>query len=232
MRNFLIVCSVIGLLGAPAQSQQLQVRLPPAVLEAADAGALPLAFALATRGVPAGVVTTEDPSAIAPIRIDPAAAATATLDEVIARLRAKHPDYAVGVKDGVLGLEQSGTECGRAVDSIRLKANTLQADAPRSLIVLSWLASGEPPPVPAIHVTTFGGRVGESLPPLPPIDLVIAEGMTLRAAFDDVVRRNKGGVWIAWQHTRDDRSTGCLSVGYYSNGQAGASTKDFAIVKP
>src|SRR5205814_3957986 len=116
--------------------------------------------------------------------------------------------------------------CSRALDTIKLKANSIETDSARTLVVLSWLASGDPPPVHAGTVGVLGAREGDPLPPppqLPTVRLVIADGMTLRAAFDAVVKQSKGGVWIVWQHARDDGATGCRSVGYYSNGQVGAS---------
>lgn len=240
MRGLLVGCSLLGFLVAPGGLQQSQspaqppVRLPAAVLDAADAGALPLAFALATRGVPTGVVTTDDPSAVAPFRIDPGAPAAVTLDDVVARFQSRHADQRIAQKDGFLALEQPGTACGRALDAIVLKTNTFWSDAARLLVWLSWLASGDPPPVPAGTVSVLGGREGDPLPPplsLPAFRFTVAEGTTLRAAFDAVVRRDGGGAWIVWQYTRDDGTTGCRSVGYYSNGQVGAATKDFAIVK-
>lgn len=235
MRTRLAAGSLLGLLGVSSPFQAPAGKLPTAALAAAEAGALPLASVLASRGVPTSVVTTENPSAVTPIPIGSAAPLTVTMDQVVARFQAKHPTDTVALADGMLRFEQSGLACGRALDTIKLKATSIETDAARLLVVLSWLASGDPPPVHAGTVGVLGAHEGDPLqapPQLPTVRLVITEGMTLRAAFDAVVTQSKGGVWIVWQHTRDDGSTGCRSVGYYSNGQVGASMKDFATVKP
>jgi hypothetical protein len=203
-------------------------------MTAAEAGALALASVLATRGVPSSVVTTDDPSAVTPVGIGPAAPASVTIDQVVARFQARHPHDTVALVDGILRFEQPNLACSRALDTIRLKANSIETDSARVLVVLSWLASGDPPPVHAGTVGVLGAREGDPLQPppqLPTVRLVIAEGMTLRAAFDAVIKQSKGGVWIVWQHPRDDGSIGCRSVGYYPNGQVGASMKDFVTLR-
>jgi hypothetical protein len=233
MRHLLTASLLLGTFGGSRPFQTPAVTLPAAAMTAAEAGALPLASVLATHGVPASVVTTDDPSAVTPVRIG-SAAATVTLDQAVARFQARHPKATVALADGVVRFEQPDLACGRALDTIKLKANSVETDAARVLVVLSWLASGDPPPVHAGTVGVLGAREGDPLqapPQLPTVRLVITEGMTLRAAFDAVVKQAKGGVWIVWQHTRDDGATGCRSVGYYSNGQVGASMKDFVILR-
>ena len=234
MRQLLAAGLLLWLLGASGPFQTSLVTLPAAAMTAAEAGALPLASVLATRGVPASVVTTDDPSAVTPVRIGPAGQGNVTIDQVVARFQARHPKDTVALVDGMLRFEQPDLACSRALDSIKLKANSIETDSARVLVVLSWLASGDPPPVHAGAVGVLGAREGDPLQPppqLPAVRLVITEGMTLRAAFDAVIKQSKGGVWIVWQHPRDDGSTGCRSVGYYPNGQVGASMKDFAILR-
>jgi hypothetical protein len=234
MRHFLAAGLILELLGASRPVQTPAVTLPAAAMTAAEAGALPLASVLATHGVPASVVTTDDPSSVTPVRIGPAPPPNVTIDQVVARFQARHPKETVALVDGMLRFEPSDLACSRALDTIKLKANSIETDSARILVVLSWLASGDPPPVHAGTVGVLGAREGDPLQPppqLPTVRLVIAEGMTLRAAFDAVIKQSKGGVWIVWQHTRDDGATGCRSVGYYPNGQVGASMKDFVILR-
>ncbi len=101
---------------------------------------------------------------------------------------------------------------------------------PRLLVMLAWLASGDPPPVPGGQISMLGGdAIAQPASPLPSLELAMHRALTLEAAFDTVVSLNKGGVWIIWQHQRDDGAIGCRSVGYYSNGQVGASSRDFAV---
>ena len=217
-----------------AQTPAPVVRLPAEALKAADAGALALAAALATRLVPMSVVTTDDPSAVAPARVDPAAALTTTLDDIVARFRSAHPDYEAAIDNGVLKIQQPDLACLRSVGTLTLRATNVSADMARLLILLSWMASGDPPPIPAGQVSVLGAHEGDPLPqppPLPDLHLTVSAGTTLAKAFDDVVRLNHGGVWIVWQHDKPDGSIGCRSVGYYSTGAVGAAMKDFAVIR-
>jgi hypothetical protein len=229
----LFSCVVLGtsVLTALPPRQLSEVRVPEAVADAADRGPLALALALAPLGIPAGLVTTENPSRVEPVDIDPAAARTTPLDAVLTALAARNPEYAVTWRSGVLGIAAEGLECGRVAKTLTLKPARMVSDMPRLLVMLAWLASGDPPPVPGGQISMIGGDgTAPPAPPLPSLTLEMPRPLTLETAFDTVVRLNKGGVWIIWQHRRDDGATGCRSVGYYSNGQVGASSKDFAVL--
>ncbi len=205
--------------------------MPEALAVAAERGPLALALALAPLGVPAGLVTTENPSRVEPVEVEPAAGRTTPLGTVLAALAARHPEYAVTWRSGVLGIEAAGLECGRVAQALTLKPARMMSDMPRLLVMLAWLASGDPPPVPGGQISMLGGD-GTSPPasPLPSLELEMPRPLSPEAAFDAVVTLNEGGVWIIWQHRRDDGATGCRSVGYYSNGQVGASSRDFAVL--
>jgi hypothetical protein len=209
------------------------LKLPAAALEAAGKGPLPLAAILATRHVPMSIVTTDDPSAVPPAAVAADAPLTTTLDDVLARLRSAHPELTVTVTDGVVGVRTPGLACTERIGAPALKPTSMSADMARLLIFLSWWASGAQPPMPAGQVSVLGGKQGDPLPQPPPMDsitLSVKTNSTLAANFDDVVRLNRGGVWIVWQYVRSDGATVCRSVGYYSNGAVGAAMKDFAVI--
>jgi hypothetical protein len=231
MRASLAVLLWAAILAGGAPRQQSDIRVPRALTAAAERGPLALALALAPLGIPAGLVTTENPSQVEPVDVDPAAGRTTPLGTVLGTLTAGHPGYSATWRSGVLGIEAAELECGRIARTRTLKPARLVSDMPRLLGMLAWLASGDPPPVPGGQISTIGGdgaiRPGS---PLPSLELEMPQALSLESAFDTVVRLNKGGVWIIWQHRRGDGAIGCRSVGYYSNGQVGASSRDFAVV--
>jgi hypothetical protein len=225
---------MLGALPIAAAVQAPSVTVPAAAIVAAQMGALPLAALLATHSVPVSVITTDNPSAIVPIRIGPGDTAAVTLDAVIAKFQANHAKDTVAFTDGVLRIEPPDLTCSRALDRIKLKPTSLDTDTVRALVMLGWLGSGDPPPAHAATIGALGAPPDDALaqpPKLPIVHLPIADGLPLRAAFDAVVKQSKGGAWIVWQHVRDDGATGCRIVSYFSNGQAGGSMKDFAVVK-
>jgi hypothetical protein len=220
-----------ALLAALVPRQQSEVRVPEAVAVAAERGPLALALALAPLGIPAGLVTTENPSQVTPVDVDAASGRTTPLGNILTALAAHHPDNSVTWRSGVVGIEAADLECGRIARRLTLEPARLVSDMPRLLVMLAWLASGDPPPVPGGQISMLGGDgTGPPAPPLPSLELEMPRPLNLEVAFDTVVRLNKGGVWIIWQHRRDDGATGCRSVGYYSNGQVGASSRDFAVL--
>jgi len=227
-----VAAAVLGLaVAVGASRQQADVRVPVAVMAAAERGPLSLAHALATLGVPAGLVTRENPSVVEAVTVDPDSRETTPLTTVLSAFSSRHPGYAVKWRPPVFGIEETGLACADAARALTIKPARMTSDMPRLLVMLAWLASGDPPPVPGGQISTLGGKtVAAAAPPLPSLDLILSRTTSLESAFDKVVTLNKGGVWIIWEHRRDDGNIGCRSVGYYSNGHVGASSQDFAVL--
>lgn len=200
-------------------------------MAAAERGPLSLVHALATLGVPAGLVTRENPSVVEAVTVDPDSRETTSLTTVLSAFSSRHPDYAVKWRSRVLGIEGTGLACADAARAQKVKPARMTSDMPRLLVMLAWLASGDPPPVPGGQISMLGGKaMVPAHPELRSLELMLVATTSLEAAFDQVVTLNQGGVWIIWEHRRDDGAIGCRSVGYYSNGQVGASSLDFAVL--
>jgi hypothetical protein len=231
MRLVVAAC-ICAALAPQSATPILRDRLVPATAAgAADRGALPLGFALAHVGVPMGIVTADNPSDPSVFASTVSAQPAVQLQEVVARFASAHPDHRIAWNDLVLSIERTDLACGHALDDIRLAPLTASGDMSRLLVIIAWLASGDPPPISGGSVSRVDGTLG-LLPKLPYLDLTLPAGVTLRSAFDDVVRRNQGGVWIVWQHALADGSLGCRSAAYYSDGRTvGASLKDFKTIK-
>jgi hypothetical protein len=232
MRSVRWLC--LGLLAAfPAQSSLADRLLPASALQAADAGSLHLGFVLARFGVPTGIVTTENPSNPEIFKADASGPPALRLGDVVARFAARHPGDTATLdpSSGRLTIEGNNLVCARQLDALPVRATTATSDLSRVLVLLSWIASGEPPPGPAGTMSFVGNKAGAPpAPALPPVRFFSTSGMTLRMAFDQAIGANHGGVWIVWQHTLPDGRTGCRSAGYYSDGvTVGAATRDFWV---
>jgi len=227
----LLIAAVLCLLTVlPQQPSPLaDFLLPASALPAADAGPLRLGFLLAGFGIPTGIVTTDNPSDPETFKADVSGPASVRLADVVARFAAAHSDYLAAIDRGILTIARRDLVCGRQIDLISIRPTVVDGDLSKLLVLLSWMASGEPPPGPAGTMSVIPGKAGD--PParsLPLVHFASTAGTTLRQAFDRAVQENKGGAWIVWQHVLPDGRIACRSAGYYGNGRTvGASTKDF-----
>ena len=215
MRQTLGTClCLLGLL-SPQASPIADRLLPSTALQAAEAGALPLGFLLARFGVPTGIVTTDNPSDPDIFKRNVSAPPSVRLADVLARFTATHPGDAVTMDGARLTIERKDVICSRRIDAMTLKPTTVDGDLGKLLVLLSWVASGDPPPVPGGTMSFIRTNAGDPpAPALPAIHFASTPGTTLRQAFDGAVLENKGGVWIVWQHTLPDGRTACRSAGY------------------
>jgi hypothetical protein len=229
--RLLTAAAVLGLLAQTAAPQP-EPRLPPAALRAAAEGPIPLAYAIARFGIPAGFVTSDNPSAasFASVVDGLDAPRTVPLQDVIAQFQIAHPDYAVTSVRGVLSIVKLDLRCTIAIETRAIRPGTMRSDMSRLLVHVSWLATDGTEPM--FTGLLAGARVGE-LPRqgLPPLEAAFPAG-PIRQALDDVVRLNQGGAWIVWEHRREDGRDGCRVLGYFQNGDVGASSKDFIVLPP
>ncbi len=208
-----------------------QVPGPPAAAgPGADAGPLSLALVLSQSPIPSGVITTENPSGSLARSATGPDLPPVSWPDVLTRLTARHPDYAADWQDEVLVIERRQSACVRATSEAAVGPATLEGDAARLLVLLGWMASGDPAP---IHGGVISSRETGSTTAMPAprtLRLVLPAATPLRDALNRLVRENRNGVWIVWQHRRPDGGTGCRLVAYYSGGLIAASTSDFAVV--
>lgn len=208
------------------------VPLPAVALEAADRGAVPLAYVLAQFGVPTGLVTTENPSdsafawTVGRLAEPPALRAS----EAAGRLMRAHPRYQVEWARGVLSIVERDAVCGAPLAEPRVEPIVIDGDLSRAFLLLTWM-SGDMSSPPAGTVSGPPGARLASFTPLSALKVNVAAGATLGAALDEAVRVSGGGAWIVWQHDLPDGRIGCRSVGFYPNGQVGASRTDFRVIE-
>ena len=229
--RLMIGAAALGLL-AQAAAPQPGIRLPAAALRAAADGPIPLAYAIARFGIPAGFVTSDNPSAasFASVVDGLDAPRTVPLQDVIAQFQIAHPDYAVTSVRGVLSIVKLISAARPPSKRASSALGTMRSDMSRLLVHVSWLATDGTEPM--FTGVLAGGRVGE-LPRqgLPPLEATFPAG-PIRQALDDIVRLNQGGAWIVWEHHREDGRDGCRVLGYFQNGDVGASSKDFIVLPP
>lgn len=228
----LIVGAVV--LGVLAQTAALQpaIRLPPAALRAASEGPIPLAYALARFGIPAGFVTSANPGApsFAGVVDGLNEPRTIPLQDVIAQFQIAHPDYSVSAVRGVLSIVKLDLRCTTAIETRLIRSGTMRSDMSRLLVHVSWLATDGTEPM--FTGLLAGARLGEQpRQGLPQIDMTFP-AVPVREALDEIVRLNQGGSWIVWEHRREDGRDGCRVLGYFQNGDVGASSKDFIVLPP
>ena len=206
------------------------VPLPAVALDAAAAGAVPLAYVLARFGVPTGLVTTENPGDKAYAWTAPRLGEPkiAKASESASRLMGAHPRYRAVWSEGVLSIVEVGALCDAPLDQPRPDPVVIDGDLSRALLLLSWMAGDTSSPARG----TTAPPPGAVPPPpqLPQLKVTVGQGATLRDAFDQAVRVSGGGVWIVWQHDLPAGRVGCRSVGFYPNGQVGASATDFKVI--
>jgi hypothetical protein len=203
--------------------------LPDSALSAAEAGPLPLGFLLARFGIPTGIVTTDNPSDPEIFKVGTSGRASVPLADVVARFAATHSEHVAAIDRGILEITRKGLLCGRQIDLIAIRPTVVDGDLSKLLVLLSWLASGEPPPGPRGIMSDISNKPGEPpAPSLPLVHFASTAGTTLKQAFDRAVQENKGGAWIVWQHVLPDGRIACRSAGYYGDGRTvGASAMDF-----
>jgi hypothetical protein len=206
------------------------VLLPPVALEAADAGVVALAYVLARARVPAGIVTTDNPSRFEFARSARGLDATAAVPiaDVLSRFLAAHAGYSFEWRDGVLGIAERSAVCGATARNTRVGPVSFSSDASKVLVFLTWMARGQPGQ-PRGTTGSILGNLSDLEQPLPQLSFVLKQATPLTAAFDQVVRSANGGVWFAWQHTRPDGRLACRSVAYWPTGIVSAPDDDFSI---
>ena len=206
------------------------VRLPPVAIQAADAGAAPLAYLLARAGITAGIVTRQNPSDFTFLRgaagLD--APATVPLADVLARFTEKHSEYRAVWRDRVLSLAPDGQTCTAAVRMTMVGPMDFTGDASRVVVFLTWLVRGRQVRRAASPAaSSAASQISDSR--WREITFTLPEPVSMETALNRVVQMVKGGVWFAWEHTRTDGRVGCRSVVYWPNGLVSAPEEDFFI---
>jgi hypothetical protein len=214
--------------------QAIEPRDPPvpaAAVAAAQQGVLPLALALSGLGIPMGVVTTEDPAtAVTPS--EPSASPGTTLRAALTTLNATHPRYSSSWIGGMLTVEERDLRCSALLDRTTLEFTTLDGDMLRLLMLLAWVASGEPGPVPSGAVKLLPLPSGTPRRTLSALHVEIPAQTTLREALNLVVKKAAGGAWAVWDHPSSGGLRGCRMVGYSPDGAAIAiGSRDFKVVR-
>src|SRR3954469_17677589 len=82
-------------------------QVPASALQAAARGPLPLAFALSGLGVPAGIITTDNPSDPETFKIDAPSTPPVSLGSIASSFATKHPNYRVMLDETSLTIEQT-----------------------------------------------------------------------------------------------------------------------------
>jgi hypothetical protein len=232
MRSVLTLGMVLSLTAQDPPAPSPVPDLPAAALPAAQRGPLAVALVLAASGVPAGIITSEDPDRDPGIPQAPPDSPAISGAAVAQRLLTHYPRYAMEWRRGVIGIEPRQSVCGEELTATTLGPATVEGRVAQVLVLLGWIASGDPSPAHRGVVSQIAIGRAEPGPPAPPraLRLVLSKTVTLREALDELVRQNAAGVWTVWQHPRPDGAVGCRLIGYFPDGVVVASNTDFAVV--
>jgi hypothetical protein len=229
MATRLVICLLVNLSILDA-NQLRDPPVPAGATAAARQGALPLAWELSAVGIPMGVVTTEDPATTV-TRSQSSSLPGTTLRAALAALNETHPRYSSSGIGDVLTVEERGLQCGALLDRTTLEFTTLDGDMLRLLMLLAWVASGDPGPVPSSAVKMVALPSGTPSRARSQLHIEIPAQTTMRAALNLIVKKAAGGAWIVWDHPTTDGRRGCRMVGYASDGTAIAiGSKDFKVL--
>ncbi len=230
MGKWLVVGVLLGV-GAAAGGTAQAPELPAAALLGAERGPLALALVLAAAGVPAGIITSENPDRDPGVPIAPPGSPAVSGEAVAQRLQSHHRRYVVEWRRGVVGIEPRQSVCGERLTGTTVGPATVEGRAAQVLVLLGWIASGDASPVHRGVVSQIAIGRTEPGPPAPvrTLRLVLSTRVTLREALDELIRQNAAGVWTVWQHPRPDGAVGCRLIGYFPDGVVVASDTDFAV---
>lgn len=232
MHSLLTLAVVLSLTAQDAPASPPVPELPARALSAAERGPLALALVLAGSGVPAGVVTSDQPDRNPGVPVVSAEAPPVESAAVARRLMARYPAYAVEWRRGVMAIEPRHSVCAEQLTAKTVGPVTIEGQAGKLLVLLGWMASGDT----LVHAgvvsrvtVTRGQAASTPPPPARSLRVTLTSTTRLRDALDQVVRENAGGVWIVWQRSLPEGAVGCRLMGYLADGMIVASSRDFAV---